>query len=172
MIVIIEGLDCCGKSTISKKIAEQLNYEYIHESYTDDIKEKESRIVKLLERLISGENYIYDRSTLIDDFVYDFLNETPSTLVYHLEYIRFLLSKCLIFHLEIDERIRLERFKNRGDEYINNDDIKRIRKNYNQIYSILNNVNHIVLSGDLDKDNDLLAKEIEYYDKGITHCLK
>ena len=169
MIVIVEGIDGVGKTTLAKEISKRLNYKYIHESYTDDIIEKEARIVKLLERIISGENYMYDRTTLIDDFVYSFLNQTTSTLINYSEIIIFLLSKCHIFHLELNEKKRLERFNSRGDEYVTNEDMKRVTKNYKEFYSCLKNVDYIVLHGDLDKDVELLEKEILYYDKGFTH---
>ena len=47
MIVIIEGLDGVGKTTLSKRFAEKYDFEYIKESYTDDCKEKEKRIIEL-----------------------------------------------------------------------------------------------------------------------------
>lgn len=153
MIVIIEGLDGCGKTTICQKITEQYNFEYIKESYTNVYKEKELRVVNMLIRLINEDkDYIYDRTTLIDDFVYDFLNVTESPLQKYFDIIIQILQKCKIIHLELDEAERQKRFNERGDQYITNKDIEQIDKNYRQFYKNLDNVQHITLTGDLDED--------------------
>lgn len=135
MVIIIEGLDGVGKTTIAKKIAEKYNYEYIKESYTDDCKQKEKRVVEMLQRVLSGNNYIYDRTTLIDDFVYSALNKKESTLVDYIDIIDDILSRCKIFYLVIDEAVRKKRFENRGDEYITNDMIDQLRSNYENFFN-------------------------------------
>lgn len=162
MIVIIEGLDCCGKTTICDEIANKYNFKYIKESYTNNCEEKECRMINMLTRLTENKNYIYDRTTLIDDFVYSFLNETRSSLLDYFEIIIKILSKCKIIHLELDEQIRKQRFNKRGDQYITDDDIKKIVKQYKQFYQNLNNVQYIKLSGDLNKDVEQIMEVIDY----------
>jgi len=168
MIVIIEGLDGVGKTTLSKRFAEKYGFKYIKESYTDDCKEKENRIKMLLERLISGENYIYDRTTLIDDFVYSFLNKTDSTLFDYLNAIIALLDKTSVIHVGVDELTRIERFNERGDAYIKSSDTETIKKGYEQFYKKLKKVTYFDLTNDLEKDVERLMEVIEN-DKDITH---
>lgn len=174
MIIIIEGLDGVGKTTLSKELTKKMKCEYIHESYTDDIKEKENRIVRFSANLLEKNKlYLYDRTTLIDDFVYSFLNQTESSLINHTKIISFLLNQAIIFHLELNEQIRSERFKKRGDEFVDNSKMKRIAKEYKNFYKEFGlQPNYIILSGDLERDTNLLIEEINYYDKGFTHSIK
>lgn len=174
MIIIIEGLDGVGKTTLAKEIEKRTKCIYIKESYTDNIKEKEKRIVRFSANLLEKNKiYLYDRTTLIDDFVYNFLNKTPSSLIDHAKIIRFLLEQATIFHLELNEKVRSRRFEERGDQYIDNGKIEKIRKEYERFYKEFGlQPNRIVLSGNLEEDTNLLIKEIEYYDKSITHSIK
>lgn len=137
MIVVIEGLDGVGKTTFAERFAEQYKFIYVKESYTDNNKEKEERMLSMFKRLISRENYIYDRTTLIDDFVYNFLNEKESTLTDYFDIIQVLLSRCKIVHLTVDEEIRKQRLEQRGDEYITNEMIEKIKEGYRFLYNKL-----------------------------------
>ena len=169
MIVIVEGLDCVGKTTLSKKFAEKYDFEYVKESYTSDCKEKEARITRMLERLMSGRNYIYDRTTLIDDFIYGFLNKQPSTLENYKNIILAILSQCHIFHLVLDEQIRRDRFDKRGDEYVSKEMMAHIAAYYGCFYADLDNVNFYELQLDDEKDIENIMEEIKNEDKNITH---
>lgn len=160
MIVIIEGVDGVGKTTLCQQIVEKYNYEYIKESYTDDCKEKEHRITLMLQRLFLKKNYIYDRTTLIDDFVYSFLNQTESTLSEYFDIITNLLDRCQIIHLYLDEKIRSKRLNERGDQYITNDQIEQIAENYERFYNYLDNVQYVELSGNLEKDVEKVMEVI------------
>lgn len=114
-----------------------------------------------MERLLDDENYIYDRATLIDDFVYSFLNKERSTLLNYFDIIILLLSKCKIIHLKLDEKIRKQRFDQRGDQYITNNDIKKIAKEYKNFYLNLNNVLYFNLTDNLEKDVERLMEVIK-----------
>lgn len=152
MIVIVEGLDCIGKTTICQKISKQYNYHYIKESYTDDNSIKQNRIINMLIKLFDNQNYIYDRTTLIDDFVYDFLNKKPSDLYKYKQIIISILNKCKIIHLQLDQQIQKQRLQQRGDQYIKDNDIKIIQKQYQQFYNKLDNIKYVKLTTNLDED--------------------
>jgi len=176
MILIIEGLDGTGKTTFAKKFSEIYNFTYIKESYTNNCKEKEKRVHNLIERLEENKNYIYDRTTLIDDFVYSFLNKQESSLKFLKKRIFFLLSQCEIVHLVIDEDIRKKRMQERGDEYITEDDIKKISKNYFDFYQELlsankKDVKFFQITENTEEDVKILMEVIKN-DKNITHCIK
>lgn len=160
MIAIIEGSDCIGKTTLCEAIAKRYNFLYVKESYTDDVKEKEKRVQDLLARLMSNLNFIYDRTTLIDDFVYSFLNKTESTLSQYLTIIQVLLEQCKIIHLTIDDQIQKQRLEQRGDQYITYDDIKAIEDEYESFYNQLSNVHYVHLSGDLVSDINKIMEVI------------
>lgn len=164
MIVIIEGTDGVGKTTLCEQIAKRYDYLYVKESYTDDVKEKEKRVQDLLARLMSGINFIYDRTTLIDDFVYSFLNETESTLSKYLIIIQTLLSHCKIIHLTIDPNIQQKRLENRGDEYITYNDIPKIEQKYEQFYEQgrFNNLHYVYLTNDIEENIKKIMEVIRY----------
>lgn len=162
MIVIIEGIDGVGKTTIAEEIAVRKNFKYIKESYTKSYEEKECRMIDMLTRLTQQKDYIYDRTTLIDDFVYSFLNSNEQSLDKYFDIISAILSKCKIVHLQIDEKIRKKRFEQRGDQYIKNKDIKKIAKNYDDFYCKLNTqINFVQLTGNLNKDVKKVLEVIE-----------
>lgn len=159
MIIIVEGLDGVGKSTLCKKFSQKYNFEYIKGTFTDNIQEKENRIVILLGQLFDNKNYIYDRNTLIDDFVYYFLNDDKADLEPYFDIIKGILNHCKIFHLILDESKRKERFINRGDEYITNDMITTISENYAKLYKRLNCLVYLFpLSNNLENDIDKIYK--------------
>ena len=172
MVIIVEGLDGVGKTTICKELCNQdPGLIYVKESYTSDNVEKENRIKLMLERIMNPGTFLYDRTTLIDDFVYNFLNESDSSLANYLDIILVLLSHCQIFHLHLNEQVRQQRFEQRGDEYITNDMMKDVAKAYQVFYTNLDNVENIELSGVLSQDVKKLVRRIKN-DRNITHCIK
>lgn len=160
MIVIIEGLDGVGKTTFAKKFAEMTGFEYVKESYTDDVIDKEQRLIRLKNRLKEEKNYIYDRTTMIDDFVYGFLNQTESSLIKYKEHILEVLSKCKIFHLTVDEQTRKKRFEERGDEFVTEEMISKIKDCYLQFYKQLSNVEYFDLSNDNEENVKKMIRRI------------
>ena len=175
MILIVEGLDGVGKTTLSKRFAEKYNFEYIHESYVDDPIEKENRYYKFLKRLNSGKNYIYDRITIIDDFVYEFLNIEKSSLHLFEKGITKALNDTCIIHLELDEEVRKQRFEKRGDEFVTNDMMTLIKTNYENFYKkIPESVNYLKLTGNQNEDVKQMMNILKkggFYDRNITHSV-
>ena len=160
-----------GKTTICKQLCDQEPaFSYIKESYTSDNKQKENRISLMLQRILDSKTYLYDRTTLIDDFVYNFLNETESSLSKYQDIIISLLSHCQIFHLRLDEQIRSERFNSRGDQYITNDMIDDVAEAYSKFYQQLENVEFVDLSGTLSKDVKKIVRRIND-GRNITHSI-
>lgn len=168
MVVVIEGLDGVGKTTFCKEFCRKTDFIYIKGSFTDDLAEKKRRMNQLLEYLLDEEhNYIYDRITFIDDFVYTMLNKEPNQLDKYFDIIQLLLSKCTIIHLTIDEKIRRERFNNRGDEFVTNEMLVEVDKSYKEYYKKLGcDVITIQLSNDLNSDVNNTIKFIKWiYEK-------
>lgn len=161
MIVILEGLDGTGKTTIAKQIEKGFKFEYIHEGYTDDVKVKEDRLLLMLCRLMEETKYIYDRTTLIDDFVYSFLNKTESTLINYKPIILEILKKCKIIHLQLDEQLRKQRFDARGDQYITNDQINEIANQYKLFYEDLPNVQYVEIDNNNEENIEKIMRRIE-----------
>lgn len=155
MVLIIEGLDGVGKSTICQLLKEKLDCDIIHEGYPGEIKgERQNRYFRLLKNTYGDGTVIYDRCTCIDDFVYKFLNKQKSELYYDKKIIRGLLTspKCVIFHLQLaDKQLHLDRFTQRGDKYITGNLFDRLEKEYKKFYKGLQ-VNYIDLNIDNNKN--------------------
>lgn len=154
MIAIIEGLDGTGKTTICKQICElDENIEYIHGSYTDSNQEKIERLKTMFNQLFDTKLYLYDRCTIIDDFVYNFLDSQRSPLLHYKDIIKAILKKCIKIHLIINENERHKRFIKRGDDMIDNKMIKIISENYVKFYKDFEcNVILYSLSNDVEQD--------------------
>lgn len=156
MIIIVEGLDGVGKTTLCKKFIEKhSDFTYIKGTFTDNIEEKIDRIKMLGDYIMSNKNYIFDRSTLIDDFVYCFLNNESASLEDYFPFVRLVLKNCKIFHLIVPEDLRESRFNSRGDEYVSNNQMSMIMENYMKFYQRLNSfICMFPLSDDLNEDVD------------------
>ena len=116
----------------------------------------------LIRILDKQKDYIYDRATIIDDFVYDFLNdEKHSDLYEYRDIIYSILAHCKVIHLRLDEQTRQKRFDQRGDQYITSDMIRHIKYKYELFYDNVPNVKYIDLTGDLQKDIDKVMEEIK-----------
>lgn len=161
MIIIIEGLDGVGKTTFCNKFVEEFGWKYVKGSMPRNFDEKIEVLKRLLEQVSSEENYIYDRIPLIDDFVYHFLEGATTDLEDIFPIIKLVLSKCLIIHLTVDEKVRKQRFDSRGDEYVVNEQMPMIMNNYLQFYSKLEcPIILYPLSNDLDGDMSKIYKLI------------
>jgi len=62
MIIILEGPDGSGKTTLAKKLVAQTGYAYIHKSYPKTQEEMENMFQEYKELLDQQDNLIIDRS--------------------------------------------------------------------------------------------------------------
>lgn len=162
MIVIIEGLDGVGKTTISKELCKRYNYIYIKESFTNDTNEKYQRIVNMLKKLGDDKIYIYDRSTIIDNKIYSFLNDKNDDFEISQDVENMILDNCKIIHLILEENKRKERFLSRGDKYITNDLISKISQNYIDFYKQRSNFIYLLpLVDDIEENINKIIKIIK-----------
>ena len=142
MIYIFEGVDCTGKSTCFNSLKERYEKDiiFIKESYTPSVQERKDRVHKMNDLLRQNKTVIYDRATLIDDFVYSGVtsNEEP-IFKDQMNLIKEIVQKCVVIHFDCDNEVLLERFKERGDEYVQGfETIQKLKKKYKEIYNFLN----------------------------------
>lgn len=140
MVIILEGLDGVGKSTISRMLSDKIGFPIIAERYPgNDMSIKNERFELLKNNVKSKKNVIYDRCTCIDDFVYSFLNNNKkSDMIDYVSQIEAVLSECIIIHLSPSNYDKyIVRFKKRGDEYVSIDDLNIISNSYTDFYSKL-----------------------------------
>ena len=61
MIIIIEGPDGSGKTTLAEKLSRQTKYPIIHRSQPKTDEEKKTMMGEYLQTIRSGKNMIFDR---------------------------------------------------------------------------------------------------------------
>ena len=61
MIIIIEGPDGSGKTTLAEKLSRQTKYPIIHRSQPKTDEEKKLMMGEYLQTIRSGKNMIFDR---------------------------------------------------------------------------------------------------------------
>jgi predicted ATPase len=62
MIIILEGPDGSGKTTLAKKLVSQTGFKYIHKSYPKTQEEMDNMTQDYLDLINTGDNMIIDRS--------------------------------------------------------------------------------------------------------------
>lgn len=143
MIYIIEGVDGVGKTSVVDSLKTLLpkRFKFVKESATDSAFEKWDRVKRVEDFLKRGCDVVYDRSSLIDEFVYEpiIAHKEPvfssSEAVARIETI---LSLCTVIYLHCDKDVIIERTKERGDDYIDlNKDLDVIAAQYENVFSEL-----------------------------------
>lgn len=135
MVIIVDGLDCSGKSTVYNKLYDTVSKAYfIKDSYPGPSdEERMDRFKSFLRRVKEPYLYIYDRATVIDDPVYEYrFNKRDSILDGALDESMF--KDVLVFHFTVQKDEWIKRMSNRGDKYINLDEYDEIVEAYNTYY--------------------------------------
>lgn len=136
MVIILAGNECTGKSTIFNQLKKEYlpeNTSFIKESHTSDIFMKQMRAMYLAERCEVKCLTIYDRATVLDDLVYSqVMDEKPYSNAK--AKVHGLLSKCHIIYLDCDIEVLKERLRKRGDEYIEENQLKEIQRCYEGVF--------------------------------------
>ena len=141
MIVIFVGCDCTGKSTYANMMDKSL-WEFKKGSANSDAL---AAITELEHELSENKNVLYDRIPLIDDIVYSqVFSKKDSVLIPLKDKIRDLLSQCCIFYFICETHAIYTRLNERGDEYINADQVDDIKSEYRKAFELLNIHPHIM----------------------------
>jgi adenylate kinase family enzyme len=132
MRFIVVGPDGSGKTTFSKWFAEKYGLEYVGCTYRES--NKFIRTIKLLNK----DNIVYDRLYLPDHLVYSRLKNkklSPEELgawVGLMNYLKY-FGNVIILYVDAPDEVLKERLNIRGDEYIEFEEIKEIRKIYRKV---------------------------------------
>lgn len=139
MVVILEGIDGAGKSTVFEELKLRFGETatYIKESYPGKDPEERVRRLLLLESCIASKNLvIYDRSTCIDDLVYEPVIAGQAS-IFDSDWIGRLssvLKKCLIIQFVVSSNLAAGRIKVRGDDYVTPEKLHDLHNQYQAVY--------------------------------------
>lgn len=179
MIVVFEGLDGAGKTTLCDALKTVLNEViperaicFIKESNPgDSVAEKLERLKFFDHRLHSDVLFVYDRATIIDDFIYEpVFHEECSIFLQSpliLSWIKGLLQKALVIQVVAPMTTIKRRLKQRGDQYVTVEDLRMIREQYVEYYQRLGVQPVYVESNNLKVAVQQCIELISNYTKGV-----
>ncbi|MGO5674723.1 AAA family ATPase [Bacillus subtilis] len=133
-MIILEGTDCCYKSTVADKLSKELGYPVIKGSSFELAKSGNEKLFEHFNKLADEDNviidrYIYSNLVYAKKFKdYSILTEEQQRAIE--EKIR---DKAKVIYLHADPKVIKQRLLERGDEYINDRDIEPVLELYNQV---------------------------------------
>jgi len=148
MRLILIGPDCCGKSTLAKKLSKQLNVPIIKGIRGDFDQINRQKEPCIFDRIPNIDERIYTNSKITD------------------KDIEPLKDNCIVLYIETPLSVLKERFEIRGDEEVNLDDIQRVKENYEKWLFMENRINLMMITYDYTKkDIDRIIEAFNKYGK-------
>lgn len=139
MIIIIEGPDGSGKTTLAEKLSKQTKYPIIHRSQPKTEEEKKLMMGEYLQTIRSGKNMIFDRCWY-SEMAYGPVMRDDSVISYPEMYeLEELLAKsgALIIYATGAKAALWQRCQKRGEDYITaRDDFNAICDNFDKIMNV------------------------------------
>ncbi|AVB11515.1 AAA family ATPase [Bacillus velezensis] len=135
-MIILEGTDCCYKSTVADKLRKELGYPVIKGSSFELAKSGNEKLFEHFNKLADEDNviidrYIYSNLVYAKKFKdYSILTEEQQRTIE--EKIR---DKAKVIYLHADPKVIKQRLLERGDEYIKDRDIEPVLKLYRKVMS-------------------------------------
>ena len=148
MLIIIEGCDGTGKTTLADKLAQSLGAIQIH--FGAELAGN-TKIFDLVDRLIEmsrTENIVVDRF-IHGQFVYQDPGERVLSLkdLENIEHKLMTETHTLLFLVEADADTIMERIRERGEDTSGFDPYRLLRK-YRWLYARVSKMHPIVVKGD------------------------
>lgn len=135
-MIILEGTDCCYKSTVADKLSKELGYPVIKGSSFELAKSGNEKLFEHFNKLADEDNviidrYIYSNLVYAKKFKdYSILTEEQQRTIE--EKIR---DKAKVIYLHADPKVIKQRLLERGDEYIDDRDIEPVLELYREVMS-------------------------------------
>lgn len=135
MIYILEGADGAGKSSVFQWLKEHLeDAVFIKESYTPSLEERKQRVDKFERLLQSGKTVVYDRATILDDYIYEpIMANVESQLDASVTWP--LLKQATVIYFDCPVKVLAERLAQRGDDYIEEHHLQSIVDAYEKMFT-------------------------------------
>ncbi len=143
MIFLITGCDCSGKSSCFVKLKDFFkNYYVFEKKYKKELKYKIKAGKDLYKLYLENKDVIGERVPYLEDLVYSKILEGKNSF-FEKKIDKYLNELCnyqiIYFTAETEELKR--RLKNRGDEFINEDELDGIKKEYDNYLKMISKKN-------------------------------
>ncbi|MCY8810597.1 deoxynucleoside kinase [Bacillus atrophaeus] len=160
-LIILEGADCCYKSTIATKLNRELGYPIIKGSSFKLATSGNEKLFEHFNKLADEDNVIIDRF-IYSNMVYARKFKDYSILTE--QQLRIIENKikmkAKVVYLHANPKIIKERLSIRGDEYIEGKDIDSILRFYREVMS---NAGVHTYSWDTGQwDSDEIVEDLTY----------
>lgn len=120
MIIIIEGADGAGKTTLANKLAEQTGFPIVHRSNPKSEEEKKQMMAMYIQTIKENKNCIFDRCWY-SEMVYGPVMRDKSYISEEQMYVlEDMLNQvgAVIIHCTASKKVLWSRCKKRGEDYI------------------------------------------------------
>ncbi|MCP9020161.1 MULTISPECIES: ATP-binding protein [Bacillus amyloliquefaciens group] len=135
-MIILEGTDCCYKSTVADKLSKELGYPVIKGSSFELAKSGNEKLFEHFNKLADEDNVIIDRY-IYSNLVYakKFKDYSILTEEQQRTIEKKIRDKAKVIYLHADPKVITQRLLERGDEYINDRDIEPVLELYREVMS-------------------------------------
>lgn len=136
MLLILEGNECCFKTTVAEKLSQQLNIPVVKGSTFEFSKCTNEELFERFKQLSELDNVIIDRF-IYSNRVYATLYEDYAILTaqQRLEIEQLIKCKATVYYLFADDKIIESRIKQRGDDYVVPEMVGKINNTYDSTMS-------------------------------------
>jgi thymidylate kinase len=134
MLIILEGNECCFKTTVAEKLSKKLHIPVVKGSSFEFSKCTNGELFDRFQELSKLENVIVDRfiysnivyATLYEDYAIlsDDQREEIENLIKH---------KATVYYLFADNKVIEDRIKERGDDYVVPEKVFEINSMYGNV---------------------------------------
>ncbi|MCA1214787.1 deoxynucleoside kinase [Bacillus amyloliquefaciens] len=135
-MIILEGTDCCYKSTVADKLSKELGYPVLKGSSFELAKSGNEKLFEHFNKLADEDNVIIDRY-IYSNLVYakKFKDYSILTEEQQRAIEKKIRDKVKVIYLHADPKVIKQRIRERGDEYINDRDIEPVLELYREVMS-------------------------------------
>lgn len=134
-IIILEGCDAVGKSSIAEDLARITGFEIVKGSSFEISQLGEQGMFEYMMDLLDRENIIIDRF-FWSNYVYGNLYNYPTMSDYQFTRLANKAERsALTVYITANEKIIKERMINRGDDMIKSDEVDSILNKYEEVIS-------------------------------------
>lgn len=135
-MIILEGTDCCYKSTVADKLSKELGYPVLKGSSFELAKSGNEKLFEHFNKLADEDNVIIDRY-IYSNLVYakKFKDYSILTEEQQRTIEKKIRDKAKVIYLYADAKVIKQRLRERGDEYINDRDIEPVLGLYREVMS-------------------------------------
>lgn len=133
MLIILEGNECCFKTTVAEKLNKKLNIPIVKGSSFEHSQCTNEELFQKFKEYAQLDNVIIDRFTY-SNRVYATLYEDFAILTdeQRKEIEDMIRHKAKLYYLFADDKVIEDRIKQRGDDYVDVKMVSHINKEYSQ----------------------------------------